>query len=134
MISAILLGLSALGLAALGARYLFGDAPADHHVAILAHDGLSEVGPVQPLFRTLYTVLGSSFLAIALGVGTLAVGPILQGASWAAALAVGMALVAGIPSAIVAYRSEQRTGVRTPWRSAAFLTLLVVAGGIVAVF
>ncbi|RBI84094.1 hypothetical protein DRV85_13890 [Rhodosalinus halophilus] len=131
-ITAALFGLAALGLAALAAKYLFGPAPADYHRQILSHDGMDDIAPVRHLFRALYVIIGAAFLSVALGVGALAAGPVLAGSAQAAAIATGMALVAGVPAGVVAWQAERRTGVRTPWRPAAVLTGLVVLGGVLA--
>jgi hypothetical protein len=131
-ITAALFGLAALGLAALAAKYLFGPAPADYHRQILSHDGMDDIAPVRRLFRALYVIIGAAFLSVALGVGALAAGPVLAGSAQAAAIATGMALVAGVPGGVVAWQAERRTGVRTPWRPAAVLTGLVVLGGVLA--
>ena len=132
-VTAALLGLAALGLVALAATYLFGPAPAVYHARILAHDGVDDIEPLRPVFRALYTLIGSAFLSIALGVGALAAGPILGGSGQAVAIATVMALVAGLPSGWVAWRAERRSAVRTPWRAAVALTGLVVAGAVLAV-
>jgi hypothetical protein len=131
-ITALIFGLAALGLAALAAKYLFGPAPADYHRQILSHDGVSDVAPLRHLFRALYVIIGAALLSVALGVGALAAGPVLAGSVQAVATATGMALVAGVPSGVVAWQAERRTGVRTPWRPAVALTGLVVAGAMLA--
>ena len=131
-VTAALFGLAVVGLIALSAKYLFGPAPADYHRQILAYDGVDDVEPLRRLFRALYVLIGSAFLSIALGVGALAAGPVLAGSGQAVAIATGMALVAGVPSGVVAWQAERRTDVRTPWRSAAALTGLVLAGAALA--
>ena len=131
-ITALIFGLAALGLVALAARYLFGPAPADYHRQILSHDGVGDVAPLTPIFRTLYVIIGSSVLSVALGVGALAAGPVLAGSGQAVAIATGMALVAGVPAGVVAWQAERRTGVRTPWRPVAGLTALVAFGAALA--
>jgi hypothetical protein len=132
-ITAAFFGLAALGLIALAGKYLFGPAPADYHRQILSHDGVDNVEPLRRLFRALYVLIGSAFLSIALGVGALAAGPILDGSGEAVAIATVMALVAGLPSGLVAWQAERRTDVRTPWRAALALTGLVVVGAALAV-
>ncbi|WP_101068065.1 hypothetical protein [Roseovarius salinarum] len=132
LITALLFGLAALGLLALAAKYLLGPAPADYHRQILAHDGLDDIEPVKHIFRALYVIIGAVLTSVALGIGALAAGPVLAGSGPAAAIATGMALVAGVPGGFVGWQAERRTGVRTPWRQAAALTALVVSGGVLA--
>lgn len=132
LFTALLFGLAALGLLALAAMYLFGPAPVDYHREILAHDGLDSVEPVKHIFRALYVIIGAALASVALGIGALAAGPVLAGSGQAAALATGMALVAGVPGGFVGWQAERRTGVRTPWRQAGALTALVVVGGLLA--
>jgi len=132
LVTSLLFGLAALGLLGLAAKYLFGPAPADYHRQILAHDGLDNLEPVRHIFGALYVIIGAALASVALGIGALAAGPVLAGSGQAVALAIVMALVAGVPGGYAAWRAERRTGVRTPWRQAIALTALIVLGGLFA--
>lgn len=132
LVTSLLFGLGALGLLGLAAKYVFGPTPSDYHRQILAHDGLDDVEPVKHIFRALYIVIGAALASVAIGIGALAAGPVLDGSPRAVALATVMALVAGAPGGWAAWQAERRTGVRTPWREAVALTALVVLGSLFA--
>ena len=123
-----LLCLSALGVAGLAAKYLLGPAPMAYHTAIMAHDGVEATDGHNWVFRALYTVLGSLSLALAVTLAVLALIPVAQGAFWAKLTVLVMGITSAAGGFGVPCRVEKATGVRTPWRPAAVLFVMMLCG------
>ena len=134
LIAAVLLNLLvALGLTALAAKYAFGPVPADYHAAILATSG-QPIGPHQLLvFGAINKVFAGCFLALAIALTMLTVFGVWQEMYWAKIGTAAIAVVAGVPSSFAAYTVEQTSGVRTPWRSGALLSVLVLIAFVLSV-
>lgn len=133
-IASLLFLMTALGLLALSAKYLLGPAPTDYHASILRLDG-GEISPTQvTMFTAINRVLGCCQLSIAVGAFTLAWVGLSGDLLWAKLAFLAMVLVAGVPSALAAYKVEGLTGVTTPWRPAAALTALGAAGFVASLF
>ncbi len=118
--------LAAAGICVLATKYFFGPAPADYHAEILRKAGHDIDETVKTLFGGIYRVLGGGFYALALTLVALALFGIHHDMLWAKLAAVGAGLLAGLPTAIAVRRVEQRTGVATPWKPAAGLTVMLV--------
>ena len=132
ILSLILLLAAAFGVFILAMKYLLGPAPAGYHAEILKADNIEITGILPTLFRVINIVFASSFLAISFAIASLnwyAFQSLLQ---WPLVIAVVVALLAGLPSAEIARRMEQKSNVRTPWRMGYALVLLVTLGFILA--
>ncbi|MCC5984873.1 MAG: hypothetical protein JJU42_10955 [Rhodobacteraceae bacterium] len=123
--------LAALGVLGLAAKYAFGPVPADYHAAIFDRGGVTAPAPVLRVLRAVYLALAGMLVAVATGIAALSFGvwrgvgdPVTLGA-----LAI-MALAAGGVSALATLAVERETGVRTPWRPALGLVVLVLAGAV----
>ncbi len=128
ILSLILLLAAAFGVFILAMKYLLGPAPAGYHAEILKADNIEITGILPTLFRAINIVFASSFLAISFAIASLS-WYLLQ---WPLVIAVVVALLAGLPSAEIARRMEQKSNVRTPWRMGYALVLLVTLGFILA--
>ncbi len=126
--STILLCIAALGVAGLAAKYLLGPAPADYHIKILQHDGVDVTDGHKRVFRALYLVLGCMALSLASILAILALIPIAQDMFWAKLAVLIIGVITAVGACGVPYRVEKETGVRTPWRPAAcIIVILIVA-------
>lgn len=125
--------LCALALAALSLKYLLGPAPSDYHREILVSADVELAQTITGLFKALNTVIGSGFLAIAIGVATLAWFGVREDLLWAKLAVVTLGLIAGIPGSVAAKRLEQATGVKTPWRPGFAMTALVVVAFLLSI-
>jgi hypothetical protein len=123
-----LLCLSALGVAELAAKYLFGPAPMAYHAEILAYDGVEVTDGHGRVFRAIYRVLGCLSLALAVTLAVLALIPVAQGMLWAKLTILGIGGISVIGAFGVPYRVEKTTGLRTPWHPAAVLFLIMLVG------
>ena len=125
---AVLLFLAvAVGLAALGARYALGPAPADYHAEILRRAGAEIHVEVVRGTRALNVVLGASLLALAAMVAFLAVYGVWADLFWAKLARLAGLLIVGLPTLSMTRRVQAETGVVTPSRPAA---VLVGVGGL----
>ena len=126
--TAIILGvqlLVAAGAALMGMKYLAGPVPADYHRNIIEKDGGSIEAGHRQVLNALYRSMGAGFAGLAVSLALLAcfAGDRVWG-QWAI-LVTG--LVSIVPIVVVTYRTERETGVKTPWRTAAALLVLLVA-------
>ena len=117
--------IAALGLAAFAAKYLFGPAPADYHAEILQAGKVELVDTIKRLFRAVNLVFGSLFLSLALCTAVITIFGVSNDIFWAKLLVPAIACIGGISPTLVGYRMEQHTGVKTPWRPGAILTVIV---------
>ncbi len=113
-------------------KYLLGPAPAGYHAEILKADNIEITGILPTLFRAINIVFASSFLAISFAIASLSWYAFQSLLQWPLVIAVVVALLAGLPSAEIARRMEQKSNVRTPWRMGYALVLLVTLGFILA--
>ena len=117
--------LVAAGAALMGMKYLAGPVPADYHRNIIEKGGGSiETGHRQVL-TALYRSMGAGFLGLAISLAMLAW--FAGGSVWGQAAILATGLVSILPILVVTRRTEQETGVKTPWRIAAILLVLLVA-------
>jgi hypothetical protein len=127
-IAATLWAVTALGLVALAARYLFGPAPTTHHAAVLRQGGGTIGEPQRLLFVTLNRILGCCQLAIAVGAFTLAWLGLSEDRLDAKLAFIAIVLLVGVPSGLAMQRLERLTGVRNPWRATIALVSLSLLG------
>ncbi len=127
--SSILMGVAALGAAAMGVKYGFGPVPATYHAEIIGKDGAGATGQnTLHVLTALYRVLGGALIAVALLVAALALGPIRAGAFWAVFVATLAGLCVAVPAAIVPFRVERATGIATPWKVGAIFAVVLLLG------
>ena len=120
-VSVILYCIAAAGMIGLAAKYGFGPVPADYHAEIL---GSSPAPETLIILRVLYKVFAATLFALAWALVCLAVWVLAAGAIWASFAIFAAAMIVGIPSTVVTRQVEIATGVRTPWRAAAALSVL----------
>lgn len=129
ILSAILMGVAALGAAAMGLKYGLGPVPAPYHTQIMARDGAGAGGEsTLHVLTALYRVLGGALVAVALLIAALAVGPIRDGEVWAVVVAAVAGLLVAVPGTLVPLRVERATGVATPWKISAIFAIVLLAG------
>lgn len=132
VIAAILFLCVAAGLAAVGAKYAFGPAPADYHARMLRRGGAEIHAEVARVTGALNQALGASLFALAAAVAGLAVFGVLADAFWAKATLLAVLLIVGLPSLLTARRMQAETGVTTPARPIAALLGLSVAAFLIS--
>lgn len=120
------------GILALAAKYAFGPVPADYHAEIFARAGVTPPAPVLTILAAIYRSLAGALAAVALAIAALAVVVGLGTARWPLLVLAAMALLVGGAATFATLRVERATGVRTPWRPAAGLTVLVLGGALLA--
>ena len=124
LIAVILNLVVAVGLFAMGAKYVRAVPPMDYHAEILS--GAPVPDPFLKILGGLYKGMGGAFLAMGAGVILLTVFGVFSDVFWAKLTIFVMGLIAGGPATNAAKTVEDATGVKTPWRIAAGLTALVV--------
>lgn len=132
-ISVVLYLIGNLAFAAFAAKYSFGPAPTDFHSDIMRAGGTEIDETLRNLFAAINQVLGGCFFALALAGGFLAIFGVYQNLLWAKVATVAIAAVSGMPSTVVAFRMEQKTKVRTPWRVGAALMGITLVAFILAI-
>lgn len=132
---AIFMNLSAaFGLALLSMVYLFGPAPASYHAKIL-HAWHVKLEPRHQIaFKAINLVLGSFLLALSLCMFVVTFFGISEDLLWAKILIFSMGLITGIPATYIAFKVEQTTTVKTPWRFALALTLSVFVSFLLSIY
>lgn len=126
-LSVALFCLVGLGAFAMGLRYSTSAVPASYHAEILAANGAELDGNLTLVLTALYRGFGGALVALAVAMVCLALWPVAAGnlpAAFGAFLAG--TIVAG-STILTPLRVERATGVRTPWRIAAGLQLVLVA-------
>ena len=127
-LSLTLYALAAFGMLVVASIYLFGGVPTSHHREILEKEGVSLSPGLEQVMTALCRVLGAGLMAS--GVSALLFALNIQASDPVLIkmrpLLIG--LIIGVPSAIYPHRVEMATGVRTPWRYAVGLLVVMVAG------
>jgi hypothetical protein len=127
-LSLSLYGVAAFGTLVVASIYLFGSVPTSHHREILEKEGLSLSPGLEQVMTSLCRVLGAGLMAS--GVSALLFALAIQASDPVLIkmrpLLIG--LIIGVPSVIYPRRVEMATGVRTPWRSAVGLLVVMLAG------
>jgi hypothetical protein len=127
-LSLSLYGVAAFGTLVVASIYLFGSVPTSHHREILEKEGLSLSPGLEQVMTSLCRVLGAGLMAS--GVSALLFALAIQASDPVLIkmrpLLIG--LIIGVPSVIYPHRVEMATGVRTPWRSAVGLLVVMLAG------
>ena len=116
----------------LSAKYLFGPVPADYHRRIISGNGGDTViaDGVLKVLTALYRAMGGAFCATAVAVASIAW--FAPGTNLNLFGIPAIALVAALPTILVAYRTERATGVMTPWRPPLAVAGLAVAASLIA--
>ena len=125
-IATILLLGAALGMGRLALVYLSGPVPAEYHRKIIDQDGGVVGEALTDVLRAVYRFLGAALLSLALLAAL--VGWQTHGAAapvWRLGFLVSVAPLC-LVAMIVPYGVERRRGVRTPWRAALALSVLLV--------
>ncbi len=120
------------GILALAAKFAFGPVPADYHGEILSRAGVEPAPAVLTILGAVYKVLAGALAAVALAIAALVLVVALGDVRWPLLVVVAIALLVGGIAAFIMQGVERATGVRTPWRRAAGLTVLVLAGALLA--
>lgn len=123
-LSVILYVIASLGVFAVGLRYVLATPPMDYHAEITKADPPGEV--TLMVMGALYKVLGGGYLAFGILLLVTSLFGVAQDLFWAKLATLLGALVAGGAATLVPFNMENRTGVRTPWRQTAALTLLTL--------
>ena len=133
IVAVILYLIVATGLVGLAAKYQFGPVPADYHAKILVLGG-AEIGDNQMLvFGAVNKVFAALFLGLGLALVFLALGGVWADLMWAKLAILVVALAAGVMPTLAAAHLEKVSGVRTPWRAGAALTVLAVIASLLSV-
>jgi len=112
------------GAALMGLKFLTGPVPATYHREIIEAAGNKvESGHIQVL-TAIYRSMGAGFLALAISLAMIVW--FAGTTNWAQAAILLSGLVSLVPILVVTYRTEKASGVKTPWRLAAILLLLLV--------
>lgn len=122
--SVILSVLTALGTLAIALKYIFGPAPADYHREMITAQGEDISDIVAKVTWALNKAFGFSLIGIALCFAGLAIFGVFNGLLWAKVLLVIVVITVSLPLTVVAFKMEKLTGVKAPWRPAAFMLVL----------
>jgi hypothetical protein len=125
-VSLLLYTLTAAGIAAMAAKYVFGQVPAPHHREALEKDGVSPGQNVVIMLRGIYLAFAGALLAVAILIAYMAYVPVRAGDGYARLMLLLAGLVVGTMTTYGAWQFEKRTGIASPWKIAAGLTVLVV--------
>ena len=114
--------LVSFGVMGMGIKYIRTAPPLSYHAKITKADKLS-VATLRVL-GSLYKVMGGSFLALGVMLVVLTLFGVWNDVLWAKLTILVGSLIAGSIAVTAPRELEQVTGVRTPWRIAALLTIL----------
>lgn len=123
---------AAIGLLAMAAKFGVGAFPAPHHAQALQRDGIRLTPNLTLVLRGIYRTMAGGFAGLAVLIAYLAIGPLRQGVHGAEYFGLLAGLVAGVPATLASRRLEVATGVSSPWKIAAALTIVVVVGSVAA--
>lgn len=112
------------GTALMGLKFLTGSVPASYHREIIEAAGNKIEGGHVQVLTAAYRSMGAGFLALAVSLAMIVW--FAGSTSWGQAAILLSGLVSLLPILLVTYRTEKASGVRTPWRFAAILLLLLV--------
>jgi hypothetical protein len=132
-ISALLFCLAALGTLAMGVKYIASAVPAPYHASILGGEATALPDNLVAVLTAIYRSFGGAVIGLGVAMLCLAIWPIAEGNEPAAFGAFLAGSVAAISATLAPRSLEQKTGVRTPWRVAAALELVLV-GALLAFF
>ncbi len=126
--------LAALALVAFAGKYGFGARPNAYHCAALTAANVPLGSEVRALLRGLYWSLAAAWGAVGGLIAFLTLGPIAAGDMIAAFVATIAGVSVGMVSGLATFLFEAETGIRTPWRLAAALSLLPILGFLLILF
>jgi len=118
--------LVALAFAAFAAKFTLGPVPADYHQKVFDKLDVTIKDGHAMVIRALYQVMSAGFVALALGIVGLALFGVWGNVMWAKVLVFVVGMFASVSTLMVTRNVEIRTGVRTPWRVAAFISVLLI--------
>ena len=122
---------AALGVGAMGIKYIRAQPPLDYHAGITRAENL---GPeTLRVLGALYKVMGGAFLSLGIVLALLALFGVWNDLFWAKLAILTGTLIAGGFSALVPRAVEQSTGVRTPWRIAIVLIIVIVVAFLLSI-
>jgi hypothetical protein len=132
MIVHILFYIVAAGIAALGARYAFAKVPTGYHAAVYKSTGAALNDSTLVVLSGLYRVVGGISFALALAIAGITA-LLLPAAPKEASVLIGLcALLAGLPSGLIAYQIARKYDVNSPWKPTLGLTALAIIGAVTA--
>lgn len=120
-----------LGIFAMGLKYVRAKPPLDYHANIMKTQKPSTETVI--VLGALYKVMGGSLLALGFVMAMVTVFGVWNDLLWAKFATLVGGLTAGGFAIVVPRNAENRTGVRTPWRIAAMLTLLGIVAFLLSV-
>lgn len=127
-VAVVLFLVCAAGIAALGAKYAFGPAPADYHAEILRRGGAEIHAEVARVIGALNAALGAGFGGLSALMAATAVFGVAADLLWAKTALLASVLIVGLPTLAVTRRVQAATGATTPVRP----TIALLAVGVVA--
>ena len=125
--------LAALGIVFVASKYIFGPAPTGYHREMLEKHGAEISETAAMVYGALNKVFGFSLVGGAVAIIGLGWFGVYAGLFWAKALLLLAGLIPAGGLTIVAIRMEARLGVRTPWRVAAGISMLLGLGFVFAI-
>ena len=127
--AALMLNLAAVAATlALAVKYLSGEVPKDYHAAIFVKGGAPVREAHRLVLRAVYHAMAGGLIGVALAIAALTW--FGSGETWTRYTSPLIGIAAGAPTAITAYRTEKATGVRTPWRPAVALPVVLIVAAI----
>jgi hypothetical protein len=124
---------AALGTFAMAIVYGVAPVPTAYHREILKMDGSDKGANALRIISALCRVLGGAFAALAFMLVWLALVPISADVFSAKLAALVAGLAVAIPSLIIPLQIEKDTGIRTPWRIAGILLLVILVAFVLSV-
>lgn len=120
----LLQALAAIGVIAMGAKYVLATPPIDYHAEITREEDIG--GATLKVIGALYKVMGGGFLSLGTMLLLITLFGVWEDLLWAKLTALAGGLLAGGFAVLVPRKVEQATGVRTPWRISAALTATIM--------
>lgn len=126
-LSVVLFCIAGLGALAMGLKYSVSPVPMRYHAEMLGAAADPPSDGLRNVLTGLYRAFGGALSGLALAIICLALWPIAAGNLPAATGTFLAGSFAATATALAALKLERRTGVRTPWRIAAGLEVVLVA-------
>jgi len=127
-LSLALYGLAALGTMIVASLYLFGSVPTSGHREVLEKDGVEITPGLEGVLITLCRVFGAGLMASGISALLFALAIEASDPVLIKMRPLLIGLIIGVPCVIYPHRVEVATGVHMPWRSAAALLAVMLAG------
>jgi len=126
-LSVILFCIAGLGALAMGLKYSFSAPPMRYHAELLGTEADPPSDGLHNVLTALYRAFGGVLSGLAVAIFSLALWPIADGNLPAAIGAFFAGSIAAMTTTLTPLKLERATGVRTPWRIAAGLEVVLVA-------